>query len=85
MDFAAGSTRTPEKLPTADVPSSIASTMDGCDRNYGTAAQCVPLALPNGATNWCAWLAAHGYTNLRVVGVDDKHLDPKGTGIACGK
>jgi hypothetical protein len=84
MDFAAGSTRTPEKLPTADVPSSVSSTIDGCDRNYGTAAQCVPLTLPNGATNWCAWLAAHGYTNLRVVGVDDKHLDPKGTGIACG-
>jgi hypothetical protein len=79
----AGSTGVPEVLPTGSAPVSVPAAIDGCDRDYGTGAQCVPLALPPGVTDWCTWLRANGYLPLKVAGRDTLHLDPRGTGFAC--
>lgn len=71
----------PLKSPTATLP--VKAYVDGCDHAYGTKTQCVPLTFPPGVTDKCAWLAAQGFANLRVVGADDQHLDPDKNGIAC--
>ena len=72
----------PVASPTARL--SMAPNLDGCDHDYGTVAQCVPATFPAGVTDKCAWLAAHGFKNLKVVGVDRQNLDPDGNKIACG-
>ncbi|MFI1994167.1 hypothetical protein [Actinoplanes sp. NPDC020271] len=82
--FASGATAGPlprRKSPTATVD--VPAFVDGCDHNYGTPTQCVPLTFPPGVTDRCAWLAAHGFTQLLVAGRDDQHLDPDGDGTAC--
>ncbi|AEV85042.1 hypothetical protein ACWT_4018 [Actinoplanes sp. SE50] len=72
----------PQKSP--KTPVKVAPTVDGCDRNYGTQAQCIPLVYPTGVTDHCAWLAAHGFTHIKVVGKDRQKLDADGNGTACG-
>jgi len=67
--------------PTATLP--IRANIDGCDRNYGSVSQCVPWIFPPGTTDKCAWLAAHGFKDLPIVGSDRQHLDPDGNGTAC--
>ena len=85
--FADGPTASPlpkQKSPTA--PLKVSAFVDGCDHNYGTRTQCVPLTFPDGITGVeakCAWLAAHGFTNLIVAGQDSQGLDPDGDGTAC--
>ncbi|WP_436535807.1 hypothetical protein [Actinoplanes sp. HUAS TT8] len=69
------------KSPTA--PLKVPAFVDGCDHNYGTATQCVPLTFPAGVTDKCAWLAAHGFTDLIVAGKDRQRLDADADGIAC--
>ncbi|GGM99476.1 hypothetical protein FHR83_000492 [Actinoplanes campanulatus] len=64
-------------------PHRVAPTIDGCDRNYGTIAQCVPIAFPQGADDRCAWLREHGFTALKVVGKDRQRLDQNRNKIAC--
>jgi len=71
----------PRKSPTAPVRVDI--TVDGCDHNYGTRTQCVPLTFPVGVTDKCEWLAQHGYRGLKVTGTDRQRLDPDGNGVAC--
>jgi hypothetical protein len=61
----------------------VAPTVDGCDRNYGTRAQCVPLKYPQGATDPCDWLRARGFTGLKVAVKDPQKLDPDGNRTAC--
>lgn len=56
--------------------------LDGCDRNYGEPHQCVPADLPRGEEG-CAYLEEHHFHNLKVVGEDEKKLDPDSDGIAC--
>ncbi|BCY10264.1 hypothetical protein [Actinoplanes sp. L3-i22] len=83
--FAAQPGRTrirPGKSPRT--PVKVAPTVDGCDRNYGTTAQCVPLTYPKGTSDRCAWLKAHGFTGLKVVAKDPQKLDPDRNRIACG-
>jgi len=73
-----------QKSPTA--PLKISAFVDGCDHNYGTRTQCVPLTFPDGVTGAaakCAWLAAHGFTDLIVAGKDSQGLDADRDGIAC--
>ncbi|GIF08283.1 hypothetical protein [Actinoplanes siamensis] len=65
-------------------PVKVAPTVDGCDRNYGTRAQCVPLNFPKGVRDRCAWLKAHGFSRVKVVVEDRQKLDPDRNGIACG-
>jgi hypothetical protein len=72
----------PKGKPTA--PVKVAPTIDGCDRNYGTIAQCIPIAFPRGVTDKCDWLTGHGFKALKVVGKDRQRLDPDHNGIACG-
>ncbi|BCJ41264.1 hypothetical protein GCM10010168_44380 [Actinoplanes ianthinogenes] len=82
--FADGATASPlpaKKSPTA--PVKVPAFADGCDHNYGTPTQCVPLTFPAGVTDACSWLAAHGFTDLKVAGRDVQNLDPDGDGTAC--
>jgi hypothetical protein len=67
--------------PTATVSEPIG--IDGCDHDYGTFNQCVPLTYPAGVTSRCAWLLAHGFGPLKVVGTDREHLDTDHDGVAC--
>jgi hypothetical protein len=64
-------------------PVKVAPTVDGCDRNYGTKAQCIPSTFPQGVTDRCAWLKAHGFTAVKVVVKDRQKLDPDNNKIAC--
>lgn len=61
----------------------VPAFVDGCDRDYGTRAQCVPLSFPAGVTDKCSWLAAHGFTGLTVAGRDVQRLDADENGTAC--
>jgi hypothetical protein len=85
--FADGPAASPlpkQKSPTA--PLEVSAFVDGCDHDYGTGTECVPLAFPGGVTGAegkCAWLAAHGFTDLVVVGRDSQGLDADGDGVAC--
>jgi hypothetical protein len=87
QQFADGPTASPlpkQKSPTA--PLKVPAFVDGCDHNYGARTQCVPLAFPDGVTGAegkCAWLAAHGFTDLMVAGRDSQGLDADGDGVAC--
>jgi hypothetical protein len=71
----------PRRSPAAPVRVDI--TVDGCDHNYGTRTQCVPLTFPAGVTDKCEWLAQHGYRGLKVTGTDRQRLDPDGNDVAC--
>jgi hypothetical protein len=71
----------PKGKPAA--PVKVAPTIDGCDRNYGTIAQCIPIVFPKGVTDKCGWLTAHGFTALKVMGKDRQRLDRDRDGIAC--
>ncbi|MEU7908028.1 hypothetical protein [Actinoplanes sp. NPDC049118] len=70
-------------LPSPTVTHHVRPNVDGCDHNYGTITQCVPWRFPPGTADRCAWLAAHGFKELRVAGVDRQKLDSDGNGIAC--
>jgi hypothetical protein len=73
--------------PTLAPPSGPAAPLehvDGCDRAYGTGAQCIPRAFPPGVTDKCAWLDERGYGPLAVHGEDRQRLDRSGDGTACG-
>ncbi|WP_285558872.1 hypothetical protein [Actinoplanes regularis] len=72
----------PGKSPKA--PVRVTPNVDGCDRNYGTKAQCVPVTFPKGVTDRCAWLKAHGFTGVPVAAKDRQNLDPDKNKIACG-
>ena len=71
-------------LPSPTSTHAVETHIDGCDRNYGTPAQCVPWTFPAGTTDACGWLAGHGFGPLVVVGTDRQGLDRNGDGIACG-
>jgi hypothetical protein len=71
-------------LPSPTSTHPVETHIDGCDRNYGTPAQCVPWTFPAATTDACGWLAAHGFGPLVVVGTDRQGLDRNGDGIACG-
>ncbi|MEV6342896.1 hypothetical protein [Actinoplanes sp. NPDC051851] len=77
------SRRKPGKRPTA--PVKVAPTVDGCDHNYGTRAQCIPVTFPAGVRDKCAWLADHGFRAFRVTVTDRQKLDPDRNGIACDR
>ncbi|ATO85400.1 hypothetical protein ACWT_5985 [Actinoplanes sp. SE50] len=80
----AASPAAPRKSPAG--PVKVSAFVDGCDHNYGTPTQCVPLTFPGGLTDAatkCAWLTAHGFTSLVVAGRDDQRLDPDGDHVAC--
>jgi hypothetical protein len=57
--------------------------LGGCEREYGTSAHCVPSSYPPGVTDRCAWLRAHGYEPLQVIGPDRLGLDTNHNGVAC--
>ncbi|BEL08582.1 hypothetical protein Q0Z83_067730 [Actinoplanes sichuanensis] len=79
-----GATRQKAKRkPTA--PVKVAPTVDGCDRNYGTVAHCIPIRFPAGVTDKCVWLRDHGYRNVKVAAKDRQGLDPDRNGIICDK
>ncbi|WP_214107767.1 hypothetical protein [Acrocarpospora catenulata] len=78
----------PSKARVAKRPEKVAVTAfaDGCDRTYGTIAQCVPVSFPKLAKgeSKCAWLAARGFPPLAVHGKDRQKLDSNQDGVACG-
>jgi hypothetical protein len=73
------------RRPSPTAPLKVPANVDGCDRSYGTRAQCVPWVFPPGVTDKCAWLGERGYLDppLAVAGKDRQRLDPDGNGIAC--
>jgi hypothetical protein len=71
------------RRPSPTAPLSMPAFADGCDHAYGDPNQCVPLVFPPGTANKCAWLAAHGFTAVPVVGEDRQGLDPDGDRRAC--
>jgi hypothetical protein len=72
-----------KRKPTA--PVKVAPAVDGCDRNYGTVAHCIPIRFPEGVTDKCAWLRDHGYRNVKVAAKDRQGLDPDRNGVICDK
>ena len=70
-------------LPSPTSTHYVRPNVDGCDHNYGAITQCVPWTFPAGTADKCAWLAGHGFEQLRVVGTDRQKLDRDGNGIAC--
>jgi hypothetical protein len=64
-------------------PVKVAATVDGCDRNYGTEAQCIPLVFPGKVADRCAWLRDHGFQEIKVAARDRQKLDADGNGVAC--
>ncbi|GIE48942.1 hypothetical protein Ani05nite_24760 [Amorphoplanes nipponensis] len=70
-------------LPSPTGTHYVRPNVDGCDHNYGGITQCVPWTFPAGTTDKCAWLAGHGFKNLKVAATDRQRLDRDGNGIAC--
>ncbi|MFC4069761.1 hypothetical protein [Actinoplanes subglobosus] len=70
-----------KRKPTA--PVKVPAAVDGCDRNYGTIAHCIPVRFPAGVTDKCAWLRDHGYRDVKVVAKDRQGLDPDRNGVIC--
>jgi hypothetical protein len=59
-------------LPAKPHPSPVKVTsVDGCNRAYGTASQCVPLLAPGGKAVTCAYLKSSGLFARPLVVVDD--------------
>jgi len=86
--FVQGFAAQPGVKPLKPVPSptttlKVAPNIDGCDHAYGERTQCIPWTFPPGTTDKCGWLAAHGYTGVKVVGPDRQKLDPDADKIAC--
>lgn len=61
----------------------VAPDVDGCNRAYGTAGQCIPTQLPPGVAGLCEYLADRGFPPVRVNGADPLGVDPNGDRIAC--
>jgi hypothetical protein len=72
-----------KRKPTA--PVKVAPAVDGCDRNYGTIAHCIPVRFPAGVTDKCAWLRERGYKNVKVAARDRQGLDPDRNGVICDR
>jgi hypothetical protein len=64
-------------------PVPVRSDVDGCNRDYGTAAQCIPKALPGGQGDICSYLAKRGITGVKVRGADRKGIDRNRNGVVC--
>lgn len=47
------------------------TSVDGCNRAYGTAAQCVPLVAPGGKAVDCAYLHASGLFDKPLMVIED--------------
>jgi hypothetical protein len=60
------------------------TTIDGCDRSYGSPPVCVPRSFPPGVTDRCTWLRGRGYQSLTRRGPDRHQLDRNADGKACG-
>jgi hypothetical protein len=60
------------------------TTIDGCDRSYGSPPTCVPRSFPPGVSDRCTWLRGRGYQSLTRRGPDRQGLDRNGDGTACG-
>jgi hypothetical protein len=76
-----GERRGPAPARALSVP--VRADVDGCDRNYGETAQCVPNVLPGGQTDVCAYLAQRGIKGVKVKGADRKELDRNRNGVVC--
>jgi hypothetical protein len=58
--------------------------MSGCDTNYGTANQCVPLTIPGSTpAAKCAWLKSMGFGALQVTVTNDQSLPENAAGYVC--
>ncbi len=72
-------------LPSPE-PFSYGESVDGCDHDYGVAGECVPYNFPpqvvDGAAAKCAYLGAHHFHDLELVGTDRHGLAPPGGPLA---
>lgn len=68
---------------TPQPPVRVRANIDGCDRNYGEADQCIPSTLPTGRRDYCKYLAEQGFERVTVRGSDTKRLDHNRNGVAC--
>jgi hypothetical protein len=81
--FANGLKGERKAISTQPRPVPLGNDVDGCNHDYGEPGQCVPLHLPPGQHDWCAYLAHHGMAHPKVHGRDSLGLDPRHTGSAC--
>jgi hypothetical protein len=70
----------PQK-PVRSVP--VRADVDGCNRDYGDAGQCIPNRLPPGQTDLCLYLAEHGMKNAKSRGADRSRIDLNRNGVVC--
>lgn len=63
-------------IQATDVPHTVnLPHVDGCDRDYGKANQCVPWNIPASSPKAdCAWLKSNGFGPLQVVGTNRQDL-----------
>jgi hypothetical protein len=64
-------------------PVPVRPDIDGCNRDYGTAAQCIPKALPGGQGDICSYLAKRGIKGVKVRGADRSRIDRNRNGVVC--
>jgi hypothetical protein len=58
--------------------------ISGCDPDYGTANQCIPLTVPGSTPEAkCAWLKSMGFGPLQVVGTNRQDLPENAEGYVC--
>jgi len=85
LDFAQDLRGERLKLPAGPRRVPVPWNVDGCDHDYGTVNQCVPWTVPASVGQRCQWLAAHGFSPLKVRGRDRQNLDSNHDGMACDK
>ena len=62
----------------------VAWNVDGCDHDYGQPNVCVPWKIPAASPEAaCAWLKAHGFGPLKVLGTNRQHLPENAAGYVC--
>jgi hypothetical protein len=62
----------------------LPARVSGCDPNYGTANQCVPMTIPGSTPEArCAWLKSMGFGALQVVGSNRQDLPENAGGFVC--
>jgi hypothetical protein len=64
-------------------PAEVRPDVDGCNRAYGDAGQCIPSTLPPGTSDLCQYLREQGFRDIRVNGTDPERLDTDRNGLAC--
>jgi hypothetical protein len=82
---AAQSLATPvQDVKSGAVEVKVPINMSGCDANYGTPNQCIPLTIPGSTpAAKCAWLKSMGFGVLQITRANDQGLPENAEGYVC--